>query len=211
MEAVVRADKPAPMGTAAKQDVVMDGKTSVSVVMGQASGLRYSDPDYQALRLATAILGSGFTGRLMANVRDKEGLTYDVGALLQADMFNDGDWRVYGSFAPGLLDQGIASTQRQLKLWYDAGVTPAELSARKSNLIGGFKVDLATTGGMANALIAAVNRGLDVTWLDDLPVKVNAVTNEQVNAAIKKYLKPENMVTVRAGSFAGAAVGAAAK
>ena len=65
--------------------------------------------------------------------------------------------------------------------------------------------------GMANALIAAVNRGLDVTWLDDLPVKVNAVTNEQVNAAIKKYLKPENMVTVRAGSFAGAAVGAAAK
>jgi zinc protease len=210
-QAVVRADKPAPMGTAAKQDVVMDGKTSVSVVMGQASGLRYSDPDYQALRLATAILGSGFTGRLMANVRDKEGLTYDVGALLQADMFNDGDWRVYGSFAPGLLDQGIASTQRQLKLWYDAGVTPAELSARKSNLIGGFKVDLATTGGMANALIAAVNRGLDVTWLDDLPVKVNAVTNEQVNAAIKKYLKPENMVTVRAGSFAGAAVGAAAK
>ena len=210
-QAVVRAEKPAPMGTAAKQDVVMDGKTSVSVVMGQASGLRYSDPDYQALRLATAILGSGFTGRLMANVRDKEGLTYDVGSILQADMFNDGDWRLYGSFAPGLLDQGIASTQRQLKLWYDAGVTPAELSARKSNLIGGFKVDLATTGGMANALIAAVNRGLDVTWLDDLPVKVNAVSNEQVNAAIKKYLKPENMVTVRAGSFAGAAVGAAAK
>jgi len=210
-QAVVRAEKPAPMGTAVKQDVVMDGKTSVSVVMGQASGLRYSDPDYQALRLATAILGSGFTGRLMANVRDKEGLTYDVGSILQADMFNDGDWRLYGSFAPGLLDQGIASTQRQLKLWYDAGVTPAELSARKSNLIGGFKVDLATTGGMANALIAAVNRGLDVTWLDDLPVKVNAVSNEQVNAAIKKYLKPENMVTVRAGSFAGAAVGAAAK
>jgi zinc protease len=208
---VVRAAQPAPATVAGKLDVEMPGKTSVSVVMGQSSGMRYSDPDYQALRVATAILGSGFTGRLMANVRDKEGLTYDVGSILQADMFNDGDWRVYGSFAPGLLDQGIASTQRQLKLWYDAGVTPAELSARKSNLIGGFKVDLATTGGMANALIAAVNRGLDVTWLDDLPVKVNAVSNEQVNAAIKKYLKPENMVTVRAGSFAGAAVGAAAK
>ncbi len=210
-QAVVRAAQPAPMGTAARQDVVMDGKTSVSVVIGQASGLRYSDPDYQALRLATAILGSGFTGRLMANVRAKEGLTYDVGSILQADVFNDGDWRVYGSFAPALLDKGIASTQRQIKLWYDAGVTPNELSARKSNLVGGFKVDLATTGGMANALLTAVNRGYDVTWLDDFPDKVNALTTEQVNAAIKKYIKPENMVTVRAGSFAGATGATAAK
>jgi zinc protease len=110
-----------------------------------------------------------------------------------------------------LLDQGIASTHRQLKLWYEAGVTPTEVSARKSNLIGGFKVDLATTGGMANALISAVNRGYDVAWLDDFPQKVHALTHEQVNASIKKYLKPENMVTVRAGTFSGAAGPASAK
>jgi zinc protease len=210
-QGVVRAANPAATAKAATQDVTMEGKTSVSVVMGQASGLRYSDPDYQALRLATAILGSGFTGRLMANVRDKEGLTYGIGASLQNDVFNDGDWRIGATFAPSLLDQGIASTHRQLKLWYEAGVTPTEVSARKSNLIGGFKVDLATTGGMANALISAVNRGYDVAWLDDFPQKVHALTHEQVNASIKKYLKPENMVTVRAGTFSGAAGPASAK
>ena len=203
-KAVVRAAKPAGPATAATQDVVMDGKTSVSVVMGQPSGLRYSDPDYQALRLATAILGSGFTGRLMANVRDKEGLTYGVGANLAGDMVNDGDWRISATFAPGLLDKGIASSQRQLKLWYDAGATPAEISARKTNLIGSFKVDLATTGGMAGALLSAVNRGYDVNWLDEFPARINALTDQQVNGAIKKYLKPEGMVLVRAGTFAGA-------
>ena len=198
---VVRAAQPAGTVAAATQDVAMDGKTSVSIIMGQPSGLRYNDPGYQALRLATAILGSGFTGRLMANVRDKEGLTYDVGSAMQNDMINDGDWRVYGTFAPNLLDKGIASTQRQLKLWYDAGVTPAEISARKSNLIGSFKTGLATTGGMAGALLSSVNRGYDVTWLDEFPARVNALTDQQVNAAIKKYLKPENMVLVRAGTF----------
>jgi len=197
-----RAAQPAPAVSGGSQDVVMDGKTSVSVVLGQPSTLRYSDPDYQALRLGTAILGSGFTGRLMANVRDKEGLTYGVGAALQNDMFNDGDWRIVATFAPGLLDKGIASTQRQLKLWFDAGATPSEISARKSNLIGSFKVDLATTGGMAGALLAAVNRGYDVTWLDEFPAKVNALSNDQVNGAIKKYLKPETMVMVKAGTFA---------
>jgi zinc protease len=200
---VLRAAKPAGPATASAQDVVMDGKTSVSVVIGQPSGLRYSDPDYQALRLATAILGSGFTGRLMANVRDKEGLTYGVGANMAGDMVNDGDWRISATFAPGLLDKGIASTQRQLKLWYDAGATPAEIRARKSNLIGSFKVDLATTGGMAGALLSAVNRGYDVNWLDEFPSRINALSEQQVNGAIKKYLKPENMVLVRAGTFEG--------
>ena len=197
----VRAAHSAPATVAGSQDVVMAGKTSVSVVLGQASGLHYSDPDYQALRLATAILGSGFTGRLMANVRDKEGLTYGVGSALQGDTFNDGDWRIAATFAPGLLDKGIASTQRQLKLWYDAGATPKEISARKSNLIGEFKVNLATTGGMAGALLSAVNRGYDVSWLDEFPTRIDALSVEQVNATIKKYLKPESMVLIKAGTF----------
>ena len=204
-KAVVRAAQPAAPTVAATQIVQMPGKTSVSVVMGQASRLRYQDPDYQALRLATAILGSGFTGRLMANVRDKEGLTYGVGAGMGNDMFNDGDWRISATFAPNLLDKGIASTQRQLKLWYEAGATAAEISARKSNLIGEFKVNLATTGGMAGALLGAVNRGFDLSWLDEYPAKVNALSNEQVNAAIKKYLKPETMVLVKAGTLDPAA------
>lgn len=198
---VVRAARPAGATQAATHDVVMPGKTSVSVVMGQASGLRYSDSDYQALRLANAILGSGFTGRLMANVRDKEGLTYGVGSALQGDMFNDGDWRIVATFAPDLLDKGIASTQRQLKLWHERGVTPAEVSDRKSNLIGEFKVGLATTGGMAGALLAAVNRGYGVEWLDDFPARVQALSHEQVNAAIKKYVKPQSLVLIKAGTF----------
>ena len=191
----------APQG----QDVVMADKTSVSVVLGQASGLRYRDPDYQALRVATAILGSGFTGRLMANVRDKEGLTYDVGARLANDMVNAGDWKINASFAPALLEKGIASTRRQLALWYDSGATAAEIEARKSNLIGAFKVDLATTDGMAGALLAAVNRGYDVNWLDDFPIKIMALTDEQVNRAMKKYLKPDSMILIKAGTLPAAA------
>ena len=57
-------------------------------------------------------------------------------------------------------------------------------------------------------MLSAVNRGYNVTWLDEFPAKVEALTDQQVNAAIKKYLKPENMVLVRAGTFAGAAPGA---
>lgn len=197
---------PASTGDTGKEVVVfMPEKTSVSVVVAQPSQLRYGQSDYQALRVATAILGSGFTGRLMGNVRDKEGLTYGISAALTSDTFSDGDFRIAGTFAPNLLDKGVASTQKQLNLWYNDGVTDKEVSERKTNLVGRYKVALATTDGMANQLLATVNRGLPLTWLDTYPGEISALTPAQINGAIKKHLNPEKMVIIKAGTVPGAA------
>ncbi len=183
-----------------EQSLFMADKPSVSVVLGQPSGLRYRDADYQALRLGTAILGSGFTGRLMANVRDKEGLTYGIGSSLGGDTFNDGEWKIGATFAPALLEQGLASTQRQLTRWHSEGVTDDEVARRKENVVGTFKVSLATTDGMAGSLLAAIHRGYDQSWLDEFPQKIAAITTADVNAAIKKYVKPESLFLIKAGS-----------
>jgi zinc protease len=188
--------------TAPRQaQVDLAGKTSVSVVLGQASGLQHQHPDYQALRMATSILGGSFTSRLMATVRDQEGLTYSIDAGLDSDSFNEGDWKISASFAPAMLDQGIASTRRQLDLWYQKGVTAAEVEFRKSFLIGAFQVNLSTTSGLANTLLSALNRAYPLDWIDDYPAKIRALTVQQVNAAIKTYLQPQNMILVQAGSL----------
>jgi zinc protease len=181
--------------------VDLAGKTSVSVVLGQASGLQHQHPDYQALRMATSILGGSFTSRLMATVRDQEGLTYGIDAGLDSDSFNEGDFRISASFAPAMLEQGIASTRRQLDLWYQKGVTAAEVDFRKSFLIGAFQVNLSTTSGLANTLLNTLNRGYPLDWIDDYPAKIRALTQAQVNAAIKTYLQPKNMILVEAGSL----------
>jgi zinc protease len=192
--------KATPTDADRDQSVFMPDKPNVSVIIGQTSGLKYSDPDAIALRIATTILGSGFTGRLMATVRDKEGLTYGIGSKLANDTFSDGDWRIVANFAPSLLEQGLASTRRELKAWYEQGVTPAELARTKTNLTGSFKVSLATTDGLANAILATVHRGYDLAWLDEYPQKLDAVTLDQVNAVIKKHLNPDNMVLIKAGT-----------
>ena len=182
----------------------MADKTSVTVILGQPSGLRYRDPDYQALRLGTIVLGRGFTGRLMANVRDKEGLTYDIYATTDNDTRCDGDWRIQASFAPALLEKGLASLRRQLDDWYENGITDDELARRKSDLVGSYKVGLATTEGMAASLLAAINRGYDPSWLDEFPKKVEALTTAEVNTAIKRHLNPAHMVLIEAGTLPGA-------
>lgn len=191
-------------GTDAPRDqtVFMADKTSVSVFWGQPSGLRSNDPDYQALRVANAILGSGFTGRLMGRVRDQDGLTYRTYSRLQNDTLTDGAWVMYASFAPALLDKGVAALKRELTAWHDQGVTEKEFTDRKTNLVGEFKVALATTDGLSAALLNAVERGYGPAWLDDYPKKISALTLPEVNGAIKKYLKPESMFLVKAGTVA---------
>ncbi len=145
----VRPAAPAVLTAAREVSVPLADKPSVSVIIGQPTGLRYRDPDALALHVGTAILGSGFTGRLMGIVRDKEGLTYNIGAGVSEDSIVDGSWDISASFAPALLQKGIASTRRELDRWWKDGVTEQELAARKQGLVGSYLVGLSTTGGLA--------------------------------------------------------------
>jgi zinc protease len=174
------------------------------VVLGQATGLKYSDPDSLALRVGTAVLGHGFTGRLMGTVRDKEGLTYNIGAGISQDAIADGAWDISASFAPTLLDKGVASTRRELQKWWADGITETELADRKQGLVGGYFVGLSTSGGVAGAILVAIQRGYDLTWLDGYPEAIKALTRTQVNTAIKTHLDPAKMVLVEAGSVKAA-------
>ncbi|MEO7413489.1 MAG: pitrilysin family protein [Opitutaceae bacterium] len=203
-EALPRPAKAGSVDAPRDQTVFMPEKTNVTVVWGQATGLRYSDPDTLALRVATSVFGSGFSARLMANVRDKEGLTYGIGSYVSGDTFVDGDWRIQANFAPALLEKGLASTKRQLASWYQDGVTAAELAQRKTDLAGSYKVGLSTTGGMAGTILNTLNRDLELSFIDEYPARVAALTTSQVNGAIKKYLNPEKMFLIKAGTVPGA-------
>jgi zinc protease len=190
-----------PAEVAREQTVFIPGKTSVNVVLGQATHLRYSDPDALALRAGTLILGEGFTGRLMKQVREKEGLTYGIYAGVGNDTFSDGDWQVTATFAPQNVEKGVTSAKGVVQKWLESGVTADELAARKTNMIGKQQVGLATTAGLANSILATVERGLPVTWLDQYPQKVDALTLDQVNGAIRKHLSADKLVLIKAGTI----------
>jgi zinc protease len=200
----VRPADPATLPAAREISVTLADKPSVSVIIGQPTGLRYKDPDALPLRIGTAILGSGFTGRLMGAVRDREGLTYNISAVVSDDSVVDGKWDISASFAPALLEKGIASTRRELQRWWKDGVTEDELTARKQGLIGSYRVGLSTTTGLANAILTNIQRGYDVNRLEEFPEAVNALTRDAINSAIKSHLNPGKMVLVKAGSVAPA-------
>jgi len=194
------AAKPAPERL---ETIELEQKPSVTILMGQATGLKYRDPDTLALRLGASVLGAGFTSRLMSSVRDREGLTYGIGAGVGDDAFTDGAFFISATFAPQLLDKGLASTRRELRKWWAEGIKPEEFKDHQQNLIGLYQVGMSTSGGLAGALMTTAQRGLDLDWLDRYPSLIRSLTPKQVDAAIKKHLDPDKMILVEVGTLKG--------
>jgi zinc protease len=105
------------------------------------------------------------------------------------------------TFAPELLEKGLASTWRELRRFHADGLTAEELATFKTTVTGSYKVTLATTEGLAGALLNALQRGYGPEWVDAFPAQVQAITLEQANGAIKTLLDPERMVLVLAGTL----------
>ena len=181
--------------------ITMPGKTSTVLDMGLVTNLKRTDLDYYPLMFGVDVFGGGtFMARLMSIVRDDEGLTYGIYSWLNKDLFCGGQWNVQGTFAPQLLAKGTESTLRELKRWVKDGITEAEMKNTKSRLIGEYKVQLATTNGLVNQILNIVQRGLDVAFIDKYPDIINALTLDQVNSAVKKYINPDKVDIVVAGS-----------
>ena len=77
--------------------------------------------------------------------------------------------------------------------------------------MGSYRVGLSTTAGLATAILTDLQRGYDVSRLEEFPDAVNALTRDQVNSAIKKHLAPSRMVLTEAGSIPAAATPTQAK
>ena len=189
-----------PQTKGSKHIITIPDKASATLLVGQASTLKKSDPEYLPLHIGLNILGGNFSARLMSIIRDDEGLTYGIYSWHADDIYSDGRWQVQGAFNPALLNKGYESTMRELKRWIKEGVTEQELKNKKSTLIGSFKVQLATTNGIAGQILSFVQRGFDPEYIYEYPQKIEKVTLDQVNESIKKYVKYNELVTVIAGS-----------
>jgi zinc protease len=198
-----RRNEPAAIAPPAQKElkIRMEDKPSVSYFAGFRTALKQTSPDYLAMYVGNQIFGGAtFAARLLGNIRDSKGLTYGIYSALREDEFVDGSWSIIGTFAPRLLEKGVAAANEELSRWVKGGVTNEELELHRSSILGSFNVNLSTTQGLAAQLLQAVEQQRDVGYLDRFPKELESLTVDQVNEAIRKYIQPERLVTVMAGS-----------
>lgn len=190
----------APEKEVGRTAIPMPDKSNVDVRMGHTVPLRRDDEDYPALYLGNYILGGDFAARFMNTVRDEKGLTYHIGSGLSGVSTRySGYWQLNVTLSRETLDAGMEATKDVLRTFVQKGATEEELSDKKTTITGSYAVGLATTRRLAQSILTNAERGFDLAYLDRFPEEIRELTLDDVNAAVRTYLRPEALQEALAG------------
>ncbi|SLN60887.1 Peptidase M16 inactive domain protein [Falsiruegeria litorea R37] len=193
-----------------KADVTIDGGVTVvdfvtpqSVALFGHSGIDRDDEDFFAAYILNHILGAGsFESRLMAEVREKRGLTYGVYSyLVPKDLAS-----IYlGSVASGnaRIAEAIDVIRAEWIRMAEDGVTEEELEDAKTYLTGAYPLRFDGNARIAGIMVGMQMQDLPIDYIATRNDKVNAVTLEDIKRVAGELLKPEELHFVVVGQPEG--------
>ena len=168
------------------------------ILIGQ-TGYKRGDPDYFKLYLANHPFGgSGFTSRLMKEIRVKRGLSYSVYSYFSPS-------RELGPFVMGLqtkieqIDEAKEALNQMLKTYLKDGATAEEIEESKLNITGGFPMNIAGNSNIGNYADVIGFFDLPLDYLEHFTDKINEVTQEEAADAMRRRINPEAMLTIIVG------------
>jgi len=178
-------------------NVILNGKTQAVTLIGHPSITRSDRRYYAAILLNQVLGGDTLSSRLGTELRDRQGLTYGVYSYFQTGQ-GAGQFVIQMQTNPQDTQRAIASAIEIFKSVQSKGITASELTAAKASLINSFPVDISKPESVASLILSDEVFGLPVGDFYQFPTKVEAVSLEQVNAAARELLYPDNLVVITA-------------
>jgi zinc protease len=170
-------------------------QTQVRIV---SAGFARRSPDYFPGMVASAVLGGGFTSRLMEAIRVNRGLSYGVrgrfatsvaGGLFYISSFTKAETTV------DLVQVALDEVAR----FVDQGPDGDELERMQSYLCGLFPLSLETHDQIAERLADLALHGLGDDEVTGFRERVRAVTREDCRRVARRYFPPARPLLVVVG------------
>jgi len=190
----------APATAAAKPARILlqrDGSVQSTLRLG-SSGIAASAQDQIPLRLASTILGGGFSSRVNINLREAKGYTYGASAgarLNRAGGAIVGGADVRNEVTGAALTEFLGEYKR-----IGSELVPAkEMEMNKRYVAGGYLISNQLQRAVAGTLASNWLIGLPAEFLGEYVPRIQKVTPAQVREVAKKYYAPESQSIVVVG------------
>jgi zinc protease len=177
-------------------------------VAGQLVKMNDDDPDDAAVVMANYMFGgSGLGTRLSRRIRDKEGLSYGVQSEFAVPTKEDAATFVGVALAaPQNAPKVQASFKDELVKTLKDGFTAEEVAAAKKAWLQERGMGRTEDGSLVGLFAARQRFDRTLKFDETLEAKVAELTVEQINAAFRRHVDPENLIYVKAGDFKKAGV-----
>lgn len=161
-------------------------------------------PDYPALEMANQMFGGGFISSRLANrLRQQDGLSYGAGSFFNASSYDEvATFGAYAICAPENLEKVEIGFKEELDKVIESGFTQQELDDAKKGMLQNTRIDRAKDGRLVRTLAGNLDLGRNMQWDKNFEKAIEDLTLLQVNMAVKKYFKPENISIMKAGDSA---------
>lgn len=166
--------------------------------------MRDDNADYPAIVLGNYMLGGGFlSSRLAVRIRQKDGLSYGVGSGFNASPLDEsGTFTANAIYAPENAAKLEAAFKDELAKLIKDGFTAEEVAAAKSGWLQSRQLSRSQDRELSGRINSYLFIDRTIAWDADLESKISALTIEQLNAAIRKYITPDAITIIKAGDFA---------
>ena len=156
-------------------------------------------PDYFGMYMVNTILGDYFGSRLMKNIREEHGFTYDIHSTIDAQL-HDGCFYISAELNAEFLDETIAQINKEIKKLKEEAIPDFELNMVK-NYLNGHVLRLVDGSFPAmqflKILITEFNT---VEAFQSLVHKIKTIDQQEIMELSEKYLCEDDMTVITAGA-----------
>lgn len=153
-------------------------------------------PDYAPLALMNTILGAaGLSSRLFLELRDKQGLAYNVRSTYETYRYK-GLFYLYIGTEPNNKEQCLNGFIEEVRKLAEIPVDKHELESAKRNMLGRRSVFLETVHQQANYIGANYTQGRSLEEIAHIPELIEAVTAADIQRVTQTYLLRPALISI---------------
>ncbi len=160
--------------------------------------ISYASPQRHAVLLLSTMFGGGMSSRLFQDLREKEGLVYDVHSFV--DFY--GDCGIFGYYLVCDKKNAAKASQRIRAIFKEIkqnGFTEEEIEIAKTYITGNLLLSLESSTNRMMRLGRELLQLGKITEIDDMVGKIKGVSREEIMALAQDYLQPDKYTAAAIG------------
>ncbi|MDX2212120.1 MAG: pitrilysin family protein [Oculatellaceae cyanobacterium bins.114] len=176
-----------PVVTSDPQSVVTVQETQQAIIMLGYLAPAVQSTDYAALKLLSTYLSNGLSSRLFVELREKQGLAYEVSGFYPTRL-DTSHFVVYMGTAPSNTAVAIEGLRREVDRLGQTLLSADELQASKNKLLGQYALGKQTNAQIAQTFGWYETLGLGIEFDQTFQQMISDVTVDVAQETARRYL-----------------------
>ena len=170
--------------------------------VGYSTGLKYdATGEYNTARLMNYTLGGDFNSRINLNLREDKGWTYGARTRLLGDQY-DGRFEFSSGIRADATDSALAEVMNELHNYAANGISETELKFMQNSIGQREAISYESPSQKSLFIRRILDYNLPANYIDQQNKILAKITKQEIDAAAKKYIRPDKLNILLVGDKA---------